>query len=52
MTLKNAFRRLARQYHLDVAKDKKAAEAKLKELNEAHKVLSDPEENYGRCHQI
>lgn len=41
--IKKAFRRLARQYHPDVAKDKKAAEAKFKEINEANEVLSDPE---------
>ena len=41
--IKKAFRKLARQYHPDVAKDKKAAEVKFKEINEAHEVLSDPE---------
>jgi curved DNA-binding protein len=41
--IKKAFRKLARQYHPDVAKDKKQAEAKFKEINEAHEVLSDPE---------
>ncbi len=41
--IKKAFRKLARQYHPDVAKDKKVAEAKFKEINEAHAVLSDPE---------
>ncbi|HZR17427.1 MAG TPA: J domain-containing protein [Verrucomicrobiae bacterium] len=41
--IKKAFRRLARQYHPDVAKDKKAAEEKFKEINEAYEVLSDPE---------
>ncbi len=41
--IKKAFRKLARQYHPDVAKDKKSAEAKFKEINEAHEVLSDPE---------
>jgi curved DNA-binding protein len=40
--IKKAFRKLARQYHPDVAKDKKAAEAKFKEINEANEVLSDP----------
>lgn len=38
-----AFRRLARQYHPDVAADKKAAEEKFKEINEAYEVLGDPE---------
>lgn len=41
--LKKAFRKLARQYHPDVAADKKAAEEKFKEINEAYEVLSDPE---------
>lgn len=41
--IKKAFRKLARQHHPDVAKDKKSAEAKFKEINEAHEVLSDPE---------
>lgn len=41
--IKKAFRKLARKYHPDVAKDKKTAEAKFKEINEAYEVLSDPE---------
>jgi len=41
--IKAAFRRLARKYHPDVATDKKAAEEKFKEINEAYEVLSDPE---------
>src|SRR3974377_1680861 len=41
--LKKAFRKLAREYHPDVARDKKKAEEKFKELNEAYEVLSDPE---------
>src|SRR5437870_4602413 len=41
--IKKAFRKLARQYHPDVAKDKKTAEEKFKEINEAYEVLSDPE---------
>lgn len=40
--IKRAFRKLARQYHPDVAKDKKKAEEKFKEINEAYEVLSDP----------
>jgi curved DNA-binding protein len=40
--IKKAFRKLARQYHPDVAKDKKGAETKFKEINEAYEVLGDP----------
>ena len=40
--IRSAFRKLARKYHPDVAKDKKAAEEKFKEINEAYEVLSDP----------
>jgi curved DNA-binding protein len=39
--IKKAFRKLAREYHPDVAKDKKKAEEKFKEINEAYEVLSD-----------
>src|ERR1700719_4496215 len=41
--IRTAFRKLARKYHPDVAKDKKAAEEKFKQINEAYEVLSDPE---------
>ena len=41
--IRSAFRKLARKYHPDVAKDKKVAEEKFKEINEAYEVLSDPE---------
>lgn len=41
--VKKAFRKLARQYHPDVAKDKKVAEEKFKEINEAYEVLGNPE---------
>lgn len=41
--IRKAFRKLARQYHPDVAKDKKAAEDKFKEINEAYEVLGDEE---------
>ena len=41
--IKSAFRKLARKHHPDVAKDKKAAEEKFKQINEAYEVLSDPE---------
>jgi curved DNA-binding protein len=39
--IKKAFRKLARQYHPDVAKDKKKSEEKFKEINEAYEVLGD-----------
>jgi curved DNA-binding protein len=41
--IKKAFRTLARKYHPDVAKDKKMAEEKFKEINEANEVLSHSE---------
>src|SRR6186997_3133543 len=41
--IRKAFRKLARKHHPDVAKDKKTAEAKFKEINEANEVLGDPE---------
>ena len=41
--IKKAFRKLARRYHPDVAKDKDIAEEKFKAINEAYEVLSDPE---------
>jgi curved DNA-binding protein len=41
--IRDAFRKLARKYHPDVAKDKSSAEAKFKEINEAYEVLGDPE---------
>lgn len=40
--IKKAFRRLARKYHPDVSKET-GAEHKMKEVNEAYAVLSDPE---------
>jgi curved DNA-binding protein len=40
--IRKAFRKLAREYHPDVAKDKKKAEEKFKEINEAYEVLGDP----------
>src|SRR5437773_10034893 len=40
--IRKAFRKLARQYHPDVAKNKAQAEEKFKKINEAYEVLSDP----------
>src|SRR4029434_5647692 len=37
--IKKAFRKLAREFHPDVAKNKKQAEEKFKEINEAYEVL-------------
>lgn len=41
--IRKSFRKLARIHHPDVSKDKKGAEAKFKEINEAYEVLSEPE---------
>ena len=41
--IKQAYRKLARKHHPDVNPGDKSAEAKFKEINEAHEVLSDPE---------
>jgi curved DNA-binding protein len=41
--IKQAFRKLARLYHPDVAKNKVTGEKKFKEINEAYEVLGDPE---------
>lgn len=41
--LKKTYRKLARQYHPDSNPDDPKAEAKFKEISEAHTVLSDPE---------
>jgi len=42
--IRKAFRKLARKHHPDLAKkkEKQAAEAKFKEINEAYEVLGDP----------
>jgi curved DNA-binding protein len=40
--IKKAFRKLAREHHPDVAKNKRQAEEKFKEINEAYEVLGDP----------
>jgi len=41
--IKQAYRQLARKYHPDVNPSDKSAEAKFKQINEAHEVLSDKE---------
>jgi curved DNA-binding protein len=41
--IKQAFRKLARVYHPDVAKNKATGEVKFKEINEAYEVLGDPD---------
>ena len=41
--IRQAFRRLARKYHPDLNQDDADAEARFKEVNEAHEVLSDPD---------
>ena len=41
--IKAAYRKLARKHHPDVNPGDKSAEARIKELNEANEVLSDPE---------
>ena len=40
--IKQAFRKLARKHHPDVNPGDKSAEARFKEINEAHEVIGDP----------
>lgn len=41
--IKQAYRRLVRQYHPDLNPNKRDAEERFKEIQEAYEVLSDPE---------
>lgn len=41
--IKQAYRRLAKQYHPDTNPNDPTAEAKFKEINEAYEALSDPD---------
>jgi DnaJ-class molecular chaperone len=41
--IKAAYRKLARKFHPDMNAGNKQSEARFKEINEAHEVLSDPE---------
>ena len=41
--IRQAFRRLARQYHPDVNQNDESAEEKFKQINEAYSVLNDPD---------
>jgi DnaJ-class molecular chaperone len=41
--VKRAYFRLARMYHPDMNKSNPQAEVKFKEINEAYKILSDPD---------
>ena len=41
--IKKAYKKKAREYHPDLHPDDPSCEEKMKEVNEAHEVLSDPE---------
>lgn len=41
--IKRAYRKMAKKYHPDLNPDDEEAEQRLKEINEAYEVLSDPE---------
>jgi molecular chaperone DnaJ len=48
--IKSAYRKLVKQYHPDANPDNKTAEEKMKEINVAYEILSDPNKkaNYDR----
>lgn len=52
--IKRAYRKLAKKYHPDRNPDAEDAEERFKEISEAHRVLSDPEqrEQYDRVRQF
>src|SRR3990170_3540697 len=52
--VKQAYRRLAREYHPDVRKDDPQANERFKEINEAYYVLGDPDRRsqYDRFGQV
>ena len=41
--IKKAYRKLAKKYHPDLNPGDKTAEEKMKEVNAAYEILSDPE---------
>jgi curved DNA-binding protein len=49
--IKKAFRKLARKFHPDVSKEPNA-EQRMKEINEAYGVLSDPEKRAAYDHPV
>ncbi|MDR7490801.1 MAG: molecular chaperone DnaJ [Armatimonadota bacterium] len=55
--IKQAYRRLAREYHPDVRRDDPQANERFKEINEAYAVLSDPArraqyDRFGRVDEV
>ncbi len=52
--IKEAYKRLAKQYHPDRNPGDKSAEEKFKEINEAYQVLGDPQKRaqYDRAYQF